>query len=152
MVKNIWCSKQETIQNIDTSLISENMMSTYASSMLGWKILFMNPKKAKTKRRQKMSAVSKKWSGAWKKMGSHNIWCNTRLPTYWWRFERVFVRKIYSHLPHTSLVRRCPWKGDANLKKRERERQRQKRTVLRTWGDLHCTEHHISILHTLQQI
>lgn len=28
-----------------------------------------------------------------------------KLLTYWWWFERVFLREIYSHLPHAALVR-----------------------------------------------
>lgn len=33
-----------------------------------------------------------------------------KLLTYWWWFERVFLRKIYSHLPHATLVRCCAHK------------------------------------------
>lgn len=33
-----------------------------------------------------------------------------KLLTYWRWFERVFLRKIYSHLPHATLVRCCAHK------------------------------------------
>lgn len=33
-----------------------------------------------------------------------------KLLTYWWWFERVFLREIYSHLPHATLVRCCAHK------------------------------------------
>lgn len=77
--------------------------STHASSMLGWKILFMNPKKAKVE----MIFLFIFFESGTQKMWSLIPPCDGRTPTYWWWFERVFVRKIYSHLPHTSLVRSC---------------------------------------------
>lgn len=74
-------------------------------------------------------------------MWSYNPSCDSRAPTYWWRFERVFVRKIYSHLPHASLVRCCTRRG--HKKKIMREHGRVQRR------DFHSTEHHIpSFMHS----
>lgn len=74
--------------------------TTHASSMFGWKILFMNPEKGKEEdytAHEPQQPV---------------FLCETvKLLTYWWWFERVFLRKIYSHLPHPTLVRCCAHKN-----------------------------------------
>lgn len=83
------------------------LKSTHASSMLGWKILFMNPEKAKVEMKTFFFFFKSEVES--QTMWSYIPSCDSRVPTYWWWFERVFVRKIYSHLPHASLVRCCTW-------------------------------------------
>ena len=96
--------------------------------MLGWKILFMNPVKKKT--RWSLQQCKKT------KVGSYDASYNTGVPTYWWWFKRVFVGKIYSHLPHTSLVRRCAWGGGAQ---RREQRWLQAHTALNLISHPSCS-------------
>lgn len=74
--------------------------TTHASSMFGWKILFMNPEKGKE---EDYTAHEPKQPVS--------LHATVKLFTYWWWFERVFLRKIDSHLPHTTLVRCCAHKN-----------------------------------------
>lgn len=77
--------------------------------MFGWNILFMNPiKKERTKMKTKgIYKVTWNWRHKCKFLPSHFFWA----PTYWRRLERIFVGKIYSHLPHASFVRCWMWEG-----------------------------------------
>lgn len=78
--------------------------------MFGWNILFMNP----------IRTGGQQWRQRWfiKSRGTESTSANFFsviffwAPTYWRRLERIFVGKIYSHLPHASFVRCWMWGGN----------------------------------------